>query len=98
MIKEYKIISKNNLNMVVKSGSKIIQIPTVETESDIIFLDDINGKYTVVNSKDVKKDTKKENTTQPVKENKNKLNKKEVNEINKTDEKLVENKEKVVDM
>lgn len=98
MIKEYKIISKNNLNMVVKSGSKIVQIPTVETESDTVFLDDTNGKYTVVNSKDVKKDTKKENTTQPVKENKNKLNKKEINELNKADVKLVENKEKVVDM
>lgn len=36
--------------------------------------------------------------TQFVKENKNKLNKKENNEINKTDEKSVENKEKVVDM
>lgn len=98
MIKEYKIISKNNLNMVVKSGSKIVQIPTVETESDTVFLDDANGKYTVVNSKDVKKDTEKENATQPVKENKNKLNKKEINELNKTDEKSVENKEKVVDM
>ncbi len=94
MIKEYKIISKNNLNMVVKSGSKIVQIPTVETESDIIFLDDTDGQYTVVNSKNVKK----ESMTQSVKENKNKLNKKENNEINKTDEKLVENKEKVVDM
>ncbi len=98
MIKEYKIISKNNLNMVVKSGSKIVQIPTVETESDIIFLDDTDGQYTVVNSKNVKKDVKKESMTQFVKENKNKLNKKENNEINKTDEKSVENKEKVVDM
>lgn len=98
MIKEYKIISKNNLNMVIKSGSKIVQIPTVETESDTVFLDDTNGKYTVVNSKDVKKDTEKENETQPVKENKNKLNKKEINELNKADVKLVENKEKVVDM
>ena len=68
MIKEYKIISKNNLNMVVKSGSKIVQIPTVETESDIIFLDDTDGQYTVVNSKNVKK----ESMTQSVKENRNK--------------------------
>lgn len=98
MIKEYKIISKNNLNMVVKSSSKIVQIPTVETESDTIFLDDTNGKYIVVNSKDVKKDTEKENATPLVKENKNKLNKKEINELNKADVKLVENKEKVVDM
>ena len=59
MIKEYKIISKNNLNMVVKSGSKIVQIPTVETESDIIFLDDTDGQYTVVNSKNVKKQSAK---------------------------------------
>lgn len=95
MIKEYKIISKNNLNMVVKSSSKIVQIPTVETESDTIFLDDTNGKYIVVNSKDVKIDEKKKSTVQHVKENK--LNKKEVNNT-KVNEKLIENKEKVVDV
>lgn len=95
MIKEYKIISKNNLNMVVKSSSKIVQIPTVETEFDTIFLDDTNGKYIVVNSKDVKIDEKKKSTVQHVKENK--LNKKEVNNT-KVNEKLIENKEKVVDV
>ncbi len=96
MIKEYKIISKNNLNMVVKSDSKIVQIPTVETKSNTIFLDDTNGKYIVVNPKDVKTDEKKENTVH-VKENKTKLNKKEVDST-KVNKKLTESKEKVVDM
>lgn len=58
MIKECKVILRNSAVMVVDFGGTKVQFPTTKTNGEVVYVEYIDGKYSIVSKEDYEKSLK----------------------------------------